>query len=862
VANDDLSTQQRLINQINEELRKQTVILQENVTLEALISAELRAQQTGRRANLGEEARKALDQTKAIADAHGSASSDITATGDAATSSLEASSTTLAGTLETGFERATKASREAAETWHSMIPDTLRAEYRNLQELFGGLGPNLLEPVNQQAEMAANISEKSLAQFRVTTDERLKISGMGVDSITADFGKAMEYWNYSSRKGVDGLQLLQDATDITALEMLEFGKGLGLTADEVHTFVSRSVDTTGQATTDMLYEVGAFSKAIQKTTGVNSKYIAKSIEGIIRNTERYGNIGVEEAARIAGSLAELRIEYKELDGMLGKFQGFESAATAVGDLTSVFGVQMDAMEMMKLANTDQEAFLKRMREAFLATGKSVHDMSLAEKQLIKDTLNLSDPAAVERFLDPTKAISSMEELKESTDMTDVSEGLNMIKEDIATLDDITKVTAEASRVAIEENLRIPLARAFQDTENNMVNAAKRMEITVGTAAKTAFGDISAEVGTSLATGVSSGIATVEEQFEDMVDSLEEIWEESDLAGRSASPVAMSMVTGFAAGFDAIKELGQENAQVLADVYGNRLEQLIKVNEVANSEIESSQMAHNSAYLRMSEDAMKEYQEMKNSETALTDAQFREQLEKQGSYYSMVATELGYSYGSLSKMSEEQKNEAIQNIQSVYAVSEQQAQAMLESSAASQGASERAAEAGSSRYLQNLKREYGSYSEWQAAIGVDAAKAAMKDFKDVGIASAEEMDAYLGGQMDISASSYEARQERLLTAHEKRVQAEATAEEGAAAAGDSAASGVSAAHTKVIRSQTVATEQLVTQISTLNDNLTGDTASTPVQTTVTLDGDILIDYITDPINGLSKKNNLRVVTSTG
>ena len=389
-----------------------------------------------------------------------------------------------------------------------------------------------------------------------------------------------------------------------------------------------------------------------------------------------------------------------------------------------------------------------------------------------------------------------------------------------------------------------------------------MEITVGTAARTAFGDISAEVGTSLATGVSSGIATVEEQFEDMVDSLEGIWEESDLAGRSASPVAMSMVMGFAAGIDQITALGDEGAQELVDVYGNRLEQLIKVNDVVNSEIESSQMSHNSAYLRMSEEAMQEYQEMQRSQTALTDAQLKEQLGKQGSYYSMVATELGYAYGSLSEMSEAQKNEAIQNIQAVYEVSEQQAQTMLESSAATQGASERAAEAGSSRYLENLKREYGSYSEWQAAIGVDAAEAAMKDFKDVGIASAEEMDSYLGGQMDISAASYEARQERLLTAHENRVQAAAAAEEGAAAAGDSAARGVSAAHTAAIKTQTAATEQLVTQISTLNDNLTGDTATTPVQTTVVLDGDILIDYITDPTNGLSKKNNLRVVTSTG
>ena len=47
----------------------------------------------------------------------------------------------------------------------------------------------------------------------------------------------------------------------------------------------------------------------------------------------------------------------------------------MGDMSAMFGVQMDAMEMMYLANEDEEAFLHKMREQMMDQGVDVENMS-------------------------------------------------------------------------------------------------------------------------------------------------------------------------------------------------------------------------------------------------------------------------------------------------------------------------------------------------------------------------------------------------------------------------------------------------------------------------------------------------------
>ena len=80
------------------------------------------------------------------------------------------------------------------------------------------------------------------------------------------------------------------------------------------------------------------------------------------------------------------------------------------------------MEMMQLANEDQEEFLYRMREAFLDSGKAVEDMTLAEKKLASQQMGMSIQD-FENFMQEDRELS---DLTGATAAADPEEGFEHI----------------------------------------------------------------------------------------------------------------------------------------------------------------------------------------------------------------------------------------------------------------------------------------------------------------------------------------------------------------------------------------------------------------------------------------------------
>ena len=175
--------------------------------------------------------------------------------------------------------------------------------------------------------------------------------------------------------------------DVQKISIME--KGFQISNQKVGEILERQISKTGEASTQIFDEMSAYADAVSKKTGVSYQEIAGQIGDIITDVERFGNVQVDEAARIAGALNQLGLSYQGFGGMVDKFMNFDGAAESLGNLTTVFGVHFDAMEMMQLANEDQEEFLHRMREAFLDSGKAVEDMTLAEKKLASQQMGMS-----------------------------------------------------------------------------------------------------------------------------------------------------------------------------------------------------------------------------------------------------------------------------------------------------------------------------------------------------------------------------------------------------------------------------------------------------------------------------------------
>ena len=85
----------------------------------------------------------------------------------------------------------------------------------------------------------------------------------------------------------------------------------------------------------------------------------------------------------------------------------------MGEISAVFGVQMDAMEMMYLANENEEEFLNRFREQILDQGIDVASMSKTKQRALADQLGMSIKE-MKMFMDTGTRMTSQEDLEEAS----------------------------------------------------------------------------------------------------------------------------------------------------------------------------------------------------------------------------------------------------------------------------------------------------------------------------------------------------------------------------------------------------------------------------------------------------------------
>jgi len=260
------------------------------------------------------------------------------------------------------------------------------------------------------------------------------------------------------------------------IEMVTYAKGLGLEQTEVADLMQENIRRTGEASNSLLEEVSAYSKSISAATGQSYKVISNGIKEIILDVQNFGDIQVDEAARIVSSLDMMGVSYQSFGSMVNKFMSFESAASAISDLTSVFGVHLDAMEMMQLANEDEEAFLHRLRDSFDEQGIAMDDLSKAQRNMIASTLSMK-ATEVDQFFGED-LLMTMDELTEATDEADLttafSDMIEQAKYTEKSIDDLNEATLNSLLFNEVGPKRI------QQLRDSMQGFNKEMQQSIGT----------------------------------------------------------------------------------------------------------------------------------------------------------------------------------------------------------------------------------------------------------------------------------------------------------------------------------------------------------------------------------------------
>ena len=242
------------------------------------------------------------------------------------------------------------------------------------------------------------------------------VSGLGMEgaSVTAMFGrgpdgmaKAIQYAGELAAGLGETFTMVGDDFAKNVDSFVLANKALGISAEGMKGMYLMAAHS-GQELSDVLDEQARATVGLSQQFGIDAKHIGKNLDAMANDFATFGGLSTKELAATAAYAAKLGVGMKALQGIVGKTDDFEGAATAASELASTFGMNIDAMDLM---TADPAEKLQMMRDAFQETGKSFEDMSRQEKQRMADLTGM-DVADLAGALNPENAevdFSSMED---------------------------------------------------------------------------------------------------------------------------------------------------------------------------------------------------------------------------------------------------------------------------------------------------------------------------------------------------------------------------------------------------------------------------------------------------------------------
>lgn len=225
--------------------------------------------------------------------------------------------------------------------------------------------------------------------------------------------------------------------NLSVIQLLKKAAGLSETQTAAIMKIAKS---RGEDSKQMLADIGTFSKTLADKFGLDAKNVARSVADMTANTSTFGKVSVEAATAAAIKFEAMGVSFEEVaDSIGGTFGNFSSAADAAAKLSQVFGVNIDAMQMMVDVNSGPEGMtraLDNMRESLIGAGVDASELSAPLRRLIKDMTGVRDDATIESLFDPDRIGIESDEIiaaaaKAAEAQKDPLESIKYLDKDIA-----------------------------------------------------------------------------------------------------------------------------------------------------------------------------------------------------------------------------------------------------------------------------------------------------------------------------------------------------------------------------------------------------------------------------------------------
>jgi len=250
----------------------------------------------------------------------------------------------------------------------------LAREFEETRKSFGDFGEDLSKHViGGYKKLRGELAETGLSVYRVLgyRHEQLKFVREQFEAL----GPVAHQF---------GQEIASQAEHFAAYQ-----KGLGLSG-EMMKGLAQATQGTEDSFEETLRTTTNFTTNLGKRFGISQKVIGRDVGEMSKDLKTFGSVGVRQMGQLSVFARKLGADFKDLLGVVNKFDNFEDAAESAARLAQAFGLNIDAMEMIN--EQDPGARIEQLRKAFFQTGKDITKLTRQERNYLAATAGIEDQA--------------------------------------------------------------------------------------------------------------------------------------------------------------------------------------------------------------------------------------------------------------------------------------------------------------------------------------------------------------------------------------------------------------------------------------------------------------------------------------
>lgn len=188
-------------------------------------------------------------------------------------------------------------------------------------------------------------------------------------------------------------------------------KGLHLGEAGQKALATRSF-ALGQSMAEVSRQIANYSVQLADEFGQSAAQVSQDIGEMMADFEHFGGMAPQVLAQVSVYARRLGVDVKGLVGVIDRFDNFEDAAKGASQLTQAFGLQLDALQLLKAQDPAERT--EMIRKAFFAAGRSVESMTRQERALLATQTGL-DASAVDLVFSAKNQGLSYDQVKKKSE---------------------------------------------------------------------------------------------------------------------------------------------------------------------------------------------------------------------------------------------------------------------------------------------------------------------------------------------------------------------------------------------------------------------------------------------------------------